>query len=279
MVGIPPWWLRDDRNLLVAMADLDTGPAVFASVTALLVLAGLAAVIVTGWRRRRVDVFAAGVIGAALCGAIVAGASSTPVKSFFSVGYTLRWGSPAGMCVWLLLGWSLATVLRGRAAAAPRRARWATIAATGVVAALAAVIAIAENPPPDEPYRPIRAVSGQLDAALPPTGATLVETTTPPDQGRNFLEALRTDVLTAKLEDGIVYWLRRDGRRLVTARYVAERLDDEYARGSYDRAVNLAVDAPPPGPGQKVFALTIPDDKGFTHRVTVTIRETAGAGR
>jgi hypothetical protein len=259
MVGVPPWWLRDDRSPLERIGDLIARPGALAIATAFLVLVGLAAAVVTGWRRRRADLCAAGLLGLALCVAVGLGASSTPVKSFGTVGYTLRWTSPTGMSVWLLLGWSVATMVPVR-----QLARWrvrATAPALATLAVVTAVVAVAENPPRTQPYKVMRAIFGRLEAEVPPTGGTRVEASNTP-------ESL---ALAPQFEVGIVYWLRHAGRSVVTPPDVAERLNGDYARGSYVRTLHVATDVAPRG-GRQLFRLPFADPlrPNIGHVVTVT---------
>jgi hypothetical protein len=268
MVGVPPWWLQEDRNALVRANDLAARPGAFQIATAGLVLMALAVCTVAGWRRRRADLCAAGVIGLALCAAVATSAASNPVKSLFNVGYLLRWASPAGMSVWLVLGWSLAMLIGMRwEAPAQWAARWRAPVTAGLVALstiVATAVAVAENPPQDEPYKPMRAILGQLDAHLPESGGTRVEASS---------EA--SYVLTTTFEAGIVYGLRRGSRSVVTAPRVAERLDEEYGHGSYVRVVTVTVDLPPPEGARTLLELTVPE-LGTSRRVTVSVRSESG---
>jgi hypothetical protein len=264
MVGVPPWWLQDDRTPLVRANDLAARPGAFAIATALLAWVGLAVSAAIGWRRRRADLCAAGAIGLTLCVAVGLSASSIPLESMFNVGYLLRWASPAGMCVWLLLGWSLAAVLPVRWPTAIRWRAAAPAAAVVIVAFVSVAVAVAENPPQSEPYREMRAALGQLDEHVPVSGGTRVEA------GSETSYAL-----TTKFEVGIVDWLRRHGRAVVTAPRVAERTDDAYGRGSYVRVVNVSVDRPPPE-GARVLLATTVLEQGTRRTVTVSVRPQSG---
>ena len=110
-VGVTPWWLRDVRIPLLRINDLVVDPSPRTLYTGLLVLAGLAAVALAGWRRGRGDILAAAVLALVLCAALELATASVPTASFTSVGYALRWASPVGMWAWLALGWSLASLL------------------------------------------------------------------------------------------------------------------------------------------------------------------------
>ena len=261
--GIPPWWLQDDRDTLKRIGDLSTRPSPFAILTALLVVGALAAVALVGWRRRRADVFAAGTLGLTLCVAVGMGAASTPINSFGTVGYTMRWASPAGMCVWLLLGWSVASLLPAGSLAGLRRRALSPAAGLAAVAAIGALIAIAENPPRQEPYQGMRTIAEGLEANLPPEGGTWVEVASSGD----------TLGLGSELQVGTIYWLRRHGRAVVAPPNVVERLSGDYARGGYRRKLQVAVDVPPEPGGRRIarVAVTDPIDQKSTRVVTLTV--------
>ena len=275
-VGVRPWWLKNTPDALRRLSDLSTAPKKRAVATTVLLLAALVAVLVLGWRRRRVDVFAAAALALALCVAVAVAAASTPQNAAATTGYTLRWASPAGACVWLLLGWSVVTLLPlgGRFA-------WATrprlVAGAGMAAAVlaGAAIAIRENPPREEPYEPMREIVERLDAELPKDGATWVESA---GTGETF--GMDSGFLV-----GIVYWLRRTGREVVTPPAVADRLSEEYARGPYVRVLRLTVDVPP-DPGARLIARVaatdpLGQDAVPKRIVSVTVRPERGvaAGR
>ncbi len=266
-IGLPPWWLQDNRDTLERIGDLTIRPGALAIASALLALGALAAVAVIGWRLRRADVCAAGALGIALCVALGFAASGTPTKSFGTVGYTLRWGSPAGLCVWLMLGWAVVTLARERARAAFRLPSLAAAAAAAAVAAVAVIVAVAENPPRMEPYQPMRAIYDRLEASLPSGGATRVEVS-----GNG-----ETLGLMNEFEVGTIFWLRRSGRGVVTSREVADRLSGEYAEGGYRRVLNLAVGVPPEPGGRVIDRVPVTDPLDQTTRwiVTMTVRETA----
>ena len=264
-VGVPPWWLQDPRDSLERIGDLTVRPGAFAIATTLLVLAGLAVAVVVGWRRRRTDLCAAGAVGLVLCASAGIAASATPVDSFATVGYTLRWTSPVGMCVWLLLGWAVASLARPRlrAVARPRRiAPVAGVAALAVAAVVAGAVAVRQNPPRSGPYQAMSAIGDRLDAAIPDEGATRVTVATSPT-GLG---------LTNQLEVGTVFWLRRSGRGVVTSEELADRLDPDYARGPYDRVLELALDVPPTIPGRSVARQPVVESlDGSVHLARVTL--------
>ena len=54
-----------------------------------------------------------------LCASLLVVTRSTPESSFATLVYSLRWASPAGMWVWLAVGWAAAPLL-ARHCARPR---------------------------------------------------------------------------------------------------------------------------------------------------------------
>jgi hypothetical protein len=249
-VGIPPWWLRDPTIPIERVGEVSNAPGAGSIASAAFVLAGLVAVCVVGRRRRRPDLLAAGVLALLLCAAIVFASASTPRSSFAGVGYTMRWMSPAGMWVWLGLGWSAVVVLpRVRAPAwRPRRAL-VSIACVGVVGAAGAFVAI-RGEAREEPFAEMRTIAEHLDRELPAGPITRVDALASPD---TFFMAL-------DFQAGIVYWLRREGRP-VLAPEMAEVLGSRYGTDGPEAEQLLRVNvATPPPEGARVLArLSVPE--------------------
>jgi hypothetical protein len=263
MVGIPPWWLQDDRPTLARLGDLTVRPGALSIVSALLVVAALAALAVLGWRQRRADLCAAGLLGLTLCVAVGLATSSTPLQSFANVSYTLRWAAPAGMCVWLMLGWGAAVLMRARIPDVGRVRLPVGVAAAVVVAAVATIVAIGENPPRAQPYQSMRAISDTLEASLPAEGATRVDVSSAGD-------ALG---LTTQLEVGTIFWMRRHGRAVVAPRKVADRLSARYAQGHYARVLHIDVGVPRKPGGRVIGRLRASDSLDQkTRDVILTLR-------
>ncbi len=262
-IGVRPWWLREDRDTLQRIGDLATDPRWFTTLSAGLLLAVLAAIVLAGALRRRVEVAAAGGIALGLCAAIYLAAANTPENSVATVAYTLRWASPAGMAVWLLAGWSIATLLPAPALAAPRRV--ATAGAVGLAALAAVTVAAAENPPRGEPYEGMRAIIDRIEDQVPVEGGTGIESSS----------SAPTFAMALELQVGVVYWLRRSGRDPVTLPEVADRLTPEYAEGTRRRVIHLAVDVAPPPGGRPIADIRAIDplDNSREVRVVVTLRD------
>src|SRR5205814_5618206 len=102
--------------------DVARRPTTGSQVTAALVLVGLALAAAGGILQRRTNVAAPAMTGLALCGALTLVAADTPTRPILmkSIGYTLWWGSPAGMFAWLVLGWSALTLTAPRLPALAR---------------------------------------------------------------------------------------------------------------------------------------------------------------
>jgi hypothetical protein len=246
--GVPPWWLRPPRGALERIADLDTSPGPLAIASSVLVLAGLTAVAVAGWRRRRRNVLAAGTLGLAICAAIALATASVPSASYASTGYALWWTSAAGMWIWLALGWSVA-VLAASTRVAPRpRPTLALAAGLGASAAVGIVVAAAADPP-EEPFEQLRTITDRLEAELPAGVAVRVEGTWNSE----------TVFLAGGFQLGIVYALLREGRTVTApsltdlgSRYGTDDEDGPVAR------VRVDVDRQAVARGRPVARLRVP---------------------
>ena len=179
-MGVPPWWLRGPQDPVARLGDVVSAPSLWQSVTALLVVAGLVSILVLGLRRRRQELAAAGAIGLVLCAALAIVAAGTPKEAglVFTIAYTSRWGSPAGMWIWLALGWAAAVLLAPRLPAA----RMSALAPGGAVAAVAAVAAVgavvAAGIGPDlleRRYEPAAEVADRVRSRLPAGAPVSVE--------------------------------------------------------------------------------------------------------
>jgi hypothetical protein len=250
-IGIPPWWLRDATIPIQRVGEVSNAPGAGSIASALLALAALVAACVVGRRRRRADVVAAGALGLVLCAAIVFAAASTPRSSFAGVGYTLRWTSPAGMWVWLALGWSAAVLALPRI----RPSAWAphpglvSIACVGAVAVAGAFVAI-RGEAREEPFAEMRAIAEELERELPTGPTTRVDAVSSQD---TFFMAL-------DFQAGIVYWLRREGRPVV-APDMAEVLGSRYGTDGpeAEQVVLVNVATRPPERGRVLARLTVPE--------------------
>ena len=258
-VGLPPWWLREPQAGLERTVDLVTGPGVVRVLSALTVLAALAALVAIGRRRRRPDVLAVGALGLVLCAALLVVVRSTPESSAATLVYSLRWASPAGMWVWVALGWSLATLLPAAPRPGPRAARALTAAGLAVAAVVGVVVA-ADGRLKPEPYDAVGTVADRLDAALPAGAGVRVDVSSSPDGS----------FMALGFGSAVVYALRRDGRP-VTAPTYANYLGGEYGDGAGstaappERVVHLAVDSAPPPGGRTLARMTLvdhPDPEG-----------------
>jgi hypothetical protein len=233
-IGIVPWWLQGPRSALEWIADVGTGVGALATISTLAILGALVALVVLGWRRGRPDIRAAGALGLALAAAVALDAASTPKDQVATISYTLRWTSPAGMCVWLSLGWALVQ-LAPRRERLPRLGTAGALAGTGVAAAIAIAVAV-DAKPQEQPYRPQRELNRLVVAALPRDGRTQVEA---------------ADFSALSFQSGLVYWLRHEGRDVV-APDMLKPLGPDYATGPHDRVVRIQVQSagaaqPPPG--------------------------------
>ncbi len=198
-VGIPPWWLRTPKSRWQRKYEVRSQPSALASDSCIAILAALTLACALAVVRRRRALIALTLSALVLCPALAAVAASTPTTRVLSatLGYTLWWGSQAGMMVWLALAWSLWLALawslrrlRGaiagvdvasvRARHGPRTGAVASISlavlAVGATAAVGATVA--EQGEPDEhagAYAAVRAIDSRLRGLVAPHGSVLLE--------------------------------------------------------------------------------------------------------
>jgi hypothetical protein len=205
-VGAPPWWLRTPKSRWQRKYEVRSQPSALARDSCIAMLAALALVCVLALRRRRRELASLAATALVLCPALAAVAAATPTPRLLSatLGYTLWWGSQAGMVVWLALAWALWQALAEAARAALARAgarrtaqtttpalpmrsertrRLGTIAsvalallAVGATAAVGATIAARGEP--DEhavTYAAVRAIDAHLHELVAPGGSVVLE--------------------------------------------------------------------------------------------------------
>jgi hypothetical protein len=252
-VGVVPWWLRDPQFGLERVVDLSTTPSALATGSAVLTLAALAALLAIAVRRRRHDIGVAATLALVVCAAVVLVIASTPKDSFATLTYSVRWVSPAGMWVWLALGWSLAALVGARAprAGLARRAgpAGALAGAVPVVAVLAvSAVVAAGGQLRSEPYDEVRTFADRLEADLPrDRPAQIVVSATP-----------KATFMALGIQSGIVYALRRDGRRVLAADvvdYLGARYDPEGAENP--QLVRIDAGTRPPKDARLVARLPV----------------------
>ncbi len=216
-IGIWPRWLQtynpgyEDQLRDFAHDLLHTGDAV-AIASTLVVLGALALNALRGLRRGRADVVAGAVLALLLSVAIVVFAASTSVGLTSTLDYGLRWTSPAGMFIWVVLGWSSVTLApRGQWSISPPAGRWLvarhpTITSlAGVAMTIALGLGVANGPASDADvfpwaYRPARAIGSLLTARVPRNRVVVLQTMQPIEAGA--------------FETSTIYRLRKSGYRV-----------------------------------------------------------------
>jgi hypothetical protein len=249
-VGVVPWWLRDPQVPIERIADLSVTPSVLTIGSAVFALAALVVVTIVGWRHRRLDVAGAGALGLTLIASLALVTASTPEDAFPTVGYTIRWASPLGMWLWVVLGWSVATLLGPHPRlATTRRPGLAALAGLGAVALVAGVVAVAGELR-DEPHDEMRAINERTLSELPPEGPVRVDASSTRD----------ASFMALGLHGGLVYALRRDGHH-VTVPFGAAVFGGDYTVDAGDDAptVRVDVDKPAPRHGLTLMRLPIPE--------------------
>jgi hypothetical protein len=266
-VGVPPWWLRTPKSRWQRKYEVRSRPSTLATVSCIAMLAALALVCVVGVARRRREPAALALIALVLCPALAAVASSTPTPVLLSatLGYTMWWGSQAGMIVWLALVWVLWLALawsarelwgmlgRRRAAATPastpatepprptgarpagRSRRFAALTsialpllAVGGVAAVGGTVAAQAEP--DEhavTFSAIHAIDARLRKLVPAGGSVLLEGT--------------LDGATMPIKPAVRYFLvTRDIRVLAPGSYLRLGTWYELYKRPYREAIYLS---------------------------------------
>jgi hypothetical protein len=263
-VGVVPWWLRDPQFGLERVVDLSNTPNALTTGSAVLFLAALAALLVVAWRRRRQDLAVAAALALVSCAAVLGVVASTPRDSFVTLSYSIRWVSPVGMWVWLVAGWSLATMLRSyavRLAPSGRGARTLALAAPGAVAAVAIVVAAGVHLE-SEPWGEMRTIADHLKVDLPRDRPARLVVAGSPDATYSALG----------IQSGIVYALRRDGRRVV-AEGLVDYLGPEYGPERAGATQLLRIDAGTTPPSNARLLVRVPVSK---RQVSVSLVPTAG---
>lgn len=189
-VGIVPWWLQTPKSRWQRKYEVRSTPSALATNSTIAILAALALVALVASLRRRRDVATLALSALVLCPALASVAASTPTPRRLSatLGYTIWWGSQAGMVVWLALAWVLALVLGWALRKAARRvphpaARVVALGSVlltlaGIGGAAAVGNAVAAQATPDEHatlYRPIKAIDRRLAQMVPRGGSVVLE--------------------------------------------------------------------------------------------------------
>lgn len=218
--GVPPWWLGSGMDVGDRLEDLLVGPGTFQELTALALLLALAAAGALALRRRDHDTAAMAAIGLALLLALALVVAATPTRDALAntLGYSVDWGAPAGM--WLYVALAVAVLaLLPRPPRSPGLAPRALPAiGVGAVAVLGLAVALSAGDDSDESrYQPIRTVLRAVERDLDRPGSVEVKAS-PTALGFDFQAAL-------------VYELRRDGRDARSAA-LAERLGGHHGVGA-----------------------------------------------
>jgi hypothetical protein len=189
-VGIVPWWLQTPKSRWQRKYEVRSTPSTLATSSTIAMLAALVVVALIALVRRRRDVATLALTALVMCPALGAVAASTPTPRRLSatLGYTMWWGSQAGMVVWLALAWVLALALAWAVRKAVRRmphpaGRLAALGPVlftlvGIGGAAAVGNAVAAHATPDEHaalYRPIKAIDARLARIVPRGGSVVLE--------------------------------------------------------------------------------------------------------
>ena len=264
-VGITPWWLQTPKSRWQRKYEVRSTPSALATNSTIAMLAALVLMAAVALVRRRRDVATLALTALVLCPALGAVAASTPTPRRLSatLGYTMWWGSQAGMVVWLALAWVLVLVLawavrkaaRGMPHPTGRLVALGSVLLTlaGIGAAAAVGNAVAAQATPDEHatlYKPIRAIDARL-ARLVPRGGSVV------------LEGL-LDGATEPVKPSVRYFLVARGTRvLAPGSYLRLGTWYELYHRPYREAIYLS-DAPRPPVKRVPLAFDVSFREGAT---------------
>jgi hypothetical protein len=169
-IGVPPWWLRDPASPWERKHEVRASSGAFATVSTIVILLALLALAIAGVLRRQAELWAGALIALALCAGLAAVAASTPTMRVLAetLGYTMWWGSPAGMFVWVMVGWGTLATLAESGLLRWRAPELASVAGVLALAGVATVVAVSERPDYHRPeYRPLGAVYSGLEQGIP----------------------------------------------------------------------------------------------------------------
>jgi hypothetical protein len=232
-IGVVPWWAERSRTPTERLVESATQPSAGAIATAILVVAGLLGALILSLRGRRHDITAATALALLLCLAMLVFEASVPSGSVALVAfsYPLTWMWPAGMFMWLTLGWSvwaLARPIRRRVDVATldlRRRAPALVSLTVVVTASAVVTdrwdedLNARLPPGLKDYRLIRDTTARVRSALADSPGVRIRVPISVENSLTFQSA-------------IAYVLRRDGIPVALPRRLVKEAGASYSPSS-----------------------------------------------
>lgn len=241
-VGMPAWWMQPAPGLAERLLEPQHAP-LERRLSAIAVMAALAVLLALAWRRRRRDLVAGLALAALLIVAValVAGSIPSGQLGIAALVYVLVWATPAGMWVWLMLGWSAWAL---RPVSLPR---WVAPAGVAAVGLLAVAIAAGRDyddperyPPGTKDYAGLERVAAAVSAGAPRDGPVLLDV--PP--------LLRESIA---YRNAIAYRLRTDGVPFVVPPAMANELGSEYraSRGGFTHVISANdSEAPQPPPGR-----------------------------
>ena len=242
-VGVPPNWLERAGRPPSVLEDLQTDPALLSTIAAVAVLALLAVIGVVALRRRARDVAAAAGIALVLPLTLGMVAASTPTEDglFISIGYTLRWGSLAGMFAWLVCLWGGVSLLRPAWRRRDLHGRGPLLAGAAAVAVVAVVVSAATRADVFEPrYDPANALVDAIEGQ---------------NEGRPA--TVRSPLRHFDLQAAAAYALRREGEVRVPP--FDRQLGRRYKPQAGDDGPVVGIDVRDPGRGAREVA-RVPDN-------------------
>jgi hypothetical protein len=255
-VGIPPWWLRAPQPPVERTFAIFAPVGTLRLLSTVIVLGAVVAAFALGIVRRRPELVAAAALALVLCAALAADTASFPntPRTIFSYSYSSWWANPAGMWVWLVFGWAVATVVAERVRVrATLASPFAAAAALGAVLVVSAIVVASQADHRLRPlFGPTRTAVDRLATALPDPGT------------------VRVDTSTLAFTTAVIQSLRRRGATIQTRDTLEFGPDYTQNHRPVDQVVDIrAGGAPAPG-ARPVARVKVPPGGGL---VTVSLRE------
>jgi hypothetical protein len=282
-IGVPPWWLRNPASPWERKHEVRASSGTVATVSTVLILLALLALAVAGVLRRQAELWAGALIALALCAGLAAVAASTPSMRVLAetLGYTMWWGSPAGMFVWVMVGWGTLATLADVGLLRWRAPELASLAGAAVLAGVATVVGVSERPDYHRPeYRPLSAVYSGLQQGIP-TRRTVLLIGSLGNETFRFKMAARFALvrrgirpLSPGKDVRLGGWYEEDHRRYDCVVYVKDGTARPAAPSRPARQSSRASPAgparpPSPGGAASLLASVNFDEGGAPHPVTV----------
>ncbi len=178
----PPWWLLSSDH--PRAFEIQAQPSNESTLAVIALCALLISLFIAGVRSRRWDVVTGLMISSMLLLAVAAVTSSTPSEQslWATLNYGLHWASIAGLFIWLMIGWSAASMLyqrgKNRERLDSRRLQGAGIIG-GFTVVVACSLAVSIQSETDDTnrwtFKPLAQIADRLEGQIPSDKTVLVK--------------------------------------------------------------------------------------------------------